>query len=111
MVGGIGYENAELLYNIGIDLFWNDTVDYAIDRIRKKYNIVIRTIPVLTKEGIKYSANISHFDTKNNCSTDIPAYISWQTNIYRVKRRAIKRAAKWILAHKCKKISIKSAKK
>jgi hypothetical protein len=111
MIGGIGYENAELLYRIGINLFWNDTVDYAIDRIRKKYNVVIRTVPVLTKEGIKYSANITFFDVKNDRIRDIPSHINWQTNIYRVKRRAIKRAAKWILAHKCKKISIKSAKK
>lgn len=111
MIGRIGYENARLLYSIGIDLFWTDTVDYAIDRIRKKYNVVIRIVPVLTKEGIKYSVDISHFDTKNRHITLIPAHINWQTNIYRVKRRAIKRVTKWILAHKCKKVSIKSAKK
>lgn len=116
MVGRIGYEIDELLYDIGIDLFWNDTVDYAIDRIRKKYNVVIypRVVPFVNSSGkIMYNFTAKYCNSKPDWNgriyIDTPNKLD--SNIYEAKRRAIRAAARWILAHKCKKVSIKSAKK
>lgn len=110
MIGRIGYENAKLLYSIGIDLFWTDTVDYAIDRIRKKYNVFIGVTPTTHNLRVCYNANIRYALSKHMALCYIPTDIHWNPNIYEVKRRAIRAAAQWILAHKCKKVSIKSRK-
>lgn len=96
-------------------------VDAAIDKIRKMYNIVIynRAEPYVDcLRGKTYGKILYNFAVKKCSSRDgwngrvyIPSSKVWDSNIYRAKRRAIKAAITWILAHKCQKISIKTGKK
>ena len=114
--GCLSIEDMQLLKKIGITTFYFTDVDYAIDRIRKKYNVIIyhRIPPFVDSSGkIKYSFIAKHCNSKTSWGGSI--YIDTpnklDSNIYEAKRRAIRAAARWILAHKCKKVSIKSAKK
>lgn len=111
MIGRIGKQNCNLLRKIGINCFWWDTVDYVIDRIRKKYNVFVSIIPTMDDDRICYNANITYTSQRCTYLCYAPTKIYWNPNIYEVKRQGIRAAAKWILAHKCKKVSIKSAKK
>ena len=113
--GCLSTEDMQLLKKIGITTFYFTDVDYAIECIRKKYNVIIyhRIPPFVDSSGkIKYSF-IAKYCSKTGWSGGI--YIDTpnklDSNIYEAKRRAIRAAAQWILAHKCKKINIKSAKK
>ena len=106
----------QLLKKIGIITFYFTDVDYAIDRIRTKYNVIIyhRTVPFVDSSGkIMYNFTAKYCNPKIGWSgrTFIDTPNKWDSNIYEAKRRAIRAAARWILAHKCKKVSIKSAKK
>ena len=114
--GCLSTEDMQLLKKIGIYTCYFTDVDYAIDRIRKKYNVIIyhRAIPLVNSSGkIMYNFTAKYCNSKPGWSggTYIDAPSKWDSNIYEAKRRAIRAAARWILAHKCKKISIKSAKK
>ena len=113
MVGWMSKKDFPLLRKIGI-LPWG--VDYVIDRMRTKYNVIIyhRAPPFLDYSGkIMYNFNAKYCNPKMGWKS--PTYINmtseWDSNIYEAKRRAIRAAARWILAHKCQKVSIKSAKK
>lgn len=114
--GILSTKDRQLLKKIGIITFCFADVDYAIDSIRKKYNVVIyhRAIPFVNSSGkIVYNFAAKYCNPKmgrGNCTfIDTPS--KWDSNIYEAKRRAIRAVARWILAHKCKKVSIKSAKK
>jgi hypothetical protein len=109
--GCLSTEDMQLLKKIGIITFYFTGVDYAIDRIRKKYSVFISVIPAMHNSRVCYNANIRYALPKRMFVYYISTDVRWNPNIYEVKRRAIRIAAKWILAHKCKKISIKSAKK
>lgn len=114
--GCLSTEDMQLLKKIGIYTFYFTDVDYAIDRIRKKYNVIIyhRAAPLATPSGkIMYNFTAKYYNPKMgwDSRTFIDTPRKWDSNIYEAKRRAIRAAAQWILAHKCKKISIKSAKK
>ena len=71
----------------------------------------IGVTPTLHNSRVCYNANIRYALPKSMSICYMPTNVYWNPNIYEVKRKAIRIAAKWILAHKCKKVSIKSAKK
>lgn len=102
-----------LLLKIGI--FYSD-IDNAIDALRIKYNVVIynSAAPFVCENGrIVYNFSVRKCNPQFGRYGGQPINASkiWNANIYEAKRRAIRAAARWILAHKCQKISIKSAKK
>ena len=111
----IGCPTAEdilLLRKIGINCWCYTTVDQIIDMIRKKYNVIIyhKAAPFVDKNGkIIYNFTAKKCNPIHGWNSRI--YIDtpseWVSNIYEAKRRAIRAAARWILAHKCKKVSIK----
>ena len=109
--GCLSTEDMQLLKKIGIYTYYFTSVDYAIDRIRKKYSVFIGVTPTLHNSRVCYNANIRYALPKSMSICYMPTNVYWNPNIYEVKRKAIRIAAKWILAHKCKKVSIKSAKK
>lgn len=115
-IGCLTWSDVELLIKIGIICTANTDVDDAIDRIRKKYNVVIyhKSTPFVDASGkIIYNFAAKSCNPKMgwNGRTYIDTPSTWDSNIYEAKRRAIRAAAQWILAHKCKKVSIKSRKK
>lgn len=109
--GCLSTEDMQLLKKIGIYTFYFTSVDYAIDRIRKKYSVLISVNMGILNSRVCYNVNIRYVLPKRMFTYYMPIDIPWNPNIYEVKRKAIRVAAKWILAHKCKKVSIKSAKK
>ena len=100
-----------LLLQIGI--FYSD-IDNAIDMMRTKYNVVIynTSAPFVENGKIVYAFSVKSCNPRMGWNGRISIYTpkKWYTNIYEAKRKAIRAAAQWILAHKCKKISIKSKK-
>lgn len=108
-------KDVKLLRKIGIYCWCFTDVDGVIDSIRKKYNVVIYpSMPFINYSGkIVYKFTAKYYNPKMGCDngTFIDTPDKWDSNIYEAKRRAIRAAARWILAHKCKKVSIKSAKK
>ena len=106
-------KDISLLHKIGIPSW---SIAYVIDRMRTKYNVIIyhRAAPFADSSGkIVYSFAAKYCNPKMGWGgrTYIDTPSKWDSNIYEAKRRAIRAAARWILAHKCKKVSIKSAKK
>lgn len=113
MIGFILPKDALLLRKIGIRPWWN--VDDVIDSIRKKYNVVIYhyATPFVDSSGkiiYNFAAKCCNPKMGWNGRMRIDTPPVWDSNIYEAKRRAIRAAARWILAHKCQKISIKSRK-
>ena len=109
----ISPKDVMLLRKIGIQPWWN--VDDIIDSIRKKYNVVIyhKATPFVDSSGkiiYNFAAKCCNPKFGWNGRTYIDTPPVWDSNIYEAKRRAIRAAARWILAHKCQKISIKSRK-
>lgn len=114
-IGCLSFSDVKLLLKIGIACTVYTGVDDAIDLIRKKYNVVIyhKSTPFVDASGkIIYNFAAKSCNPKMgwNGRTYINTPSTWDSNIYEAKRRAIRAAAQWILAHKCKKISIKSRK-
>ena len=114
----IGYMKTKdilLLHKIGIGCRYFTTIDAAIDIIRTKYNVVIynKATPFVDSSGkiiYNFAAKCCNPNMGWNGRTYIDTPSTWDSNIYEAKRRAIRAAARWILAHKCQKISIKSRK-
>ena len=105
-------KDIKLLCKIGIPCWCFTNVDDIIDRIRKKYNVIIyhKSTPFVAASGkIIYNCAAKSCNPKMgwNGRTYIDTPSTWDSNIYEAKRRAIRAAAQWILAHKCKKVSIK----
>ena len=103
----------KILLKIGIHY---STLDPIIDDLRVKHNVIIynTTAPFVDKSGkIVYNFSIKKCNPRLgwNGRERIEASKTWDANIYEAKRRAIRAAARWILAHRCKEISIKSRKK
>ena len=115
MVGCILSEDVNLLRKIQIYCSIDNGVDEIIDRIRIKYNVIIyhKAAPFVDASG-KIIYNFAAKYCNPNMGWNGRIYINtpstWDFNIYQAKRRAIRAAARWILAHKCQKISIKSCK-
>lgn len=109
--GCLSTKDMQLLKKIGIYTFYFTDVDYAIERIRKKYKVVISSMAIMLRHRVHYRMSIAYPVPNAPYMNSIPNNTSWTPNIYEAKRKAIRIAAKWILAHKCKKVSIKSAKK
>ena len=103
----------ELLLMCGV---YNSVIDDAIDALRVMHNIVIYNTAAPhvdpTTGKIMYNFSVKRCNPIMGWNGRI--YITssrvWDSNIYQAKRRAIRAAARWILAHKCKKISIKCSK-
>ena len=115
MVGCILSEDVNLLRKIQIYCSIDDGVDEIIDRIRIKYNVIIyhKATPFVDASGkiiYNFAAKCCNPKMGWNGRTYINTPSTWDSNIYQAKRRAIRAAARWILAHKCQKISIKSRK-
>lgn len=120
MVGCISQKDIPLLCKIGIKPWWDIDgvcwdIDEVIDRLRKKYNVVIyhKSTPFIDSSGkiiYNFAAKCCNPKFGWNGRTYIDTPSKWDSNIYEAKRRAIRAAARWILAHKCQKISIKSRK-
>lgn len=114
-IGCPTYKDIKLLCKIGIHC-WNFTgVDYIIDCIRKKYNVVIyhKSTPFVDSSGkiiYNFAAKCCNPKMGWNGRTYIDTPSKWDSNIYEAKRRAIRAAAQWILTHKCQKVSIKQRK-
>jgi hypothetical protein len=115
MIHFVDDKTHELL--LKIDIFYSD-IDNVIDALRIKYNVIIynTAAPFVDKNSngkIVYNFSVKkcnpHFGW--NGRELIETSNVWDANIYDAKRRAIRAAARWILAHKCKKISIKLRKK
>ena len=109
MFGFISPKDVQLLRKIGIRP-WG--VDDVIDSIRKKYNVIIyhRATPFVDSSGkiiYNFTAKCCNPKLGWNGRVYIKTPSTWDSNIYEAKRRAIRAAAQWILAHKCQKISIK----
>lgn len=114
-IGCLTWSDAELLFKIGIYCTATYNVDDIIDRIRKKYNVVIyhKSTPFVDSSGkiiYNFAAKCCNPRMGWNGRTYIDTPSKWDSNIYEAKRRAIRAAAQWILAHKCQKISIKQRK-
>ena len=65
--GCLSPEDMQLLKKIGITTFYFTDVDYAIDRIRKKYNVIIyhKAPPFVDSSGkIMYNFTAKHCGTK-----------------------------------------------
>lgn len=99
-----------ILLKIGIQY---STLDLIINELRVKYHVIIynTAAPFIDPKSNKIVYNFSakkcnqHFGW--NGRQQIETSNVWDSNIYEAKRRAIRAAARWILAHKCKKVSIK----
>ena len=109
MVHFIDDKTREVLLKIGV--FYSD-IDSIIDTLRIKYNVVIynSAAPFVNKNGkIIYNFSVKKCNLRRgwNGRERIEASKVWDANIYEAKRRAIRAAAQWILAHKCKTTSIK----
>ena len=103
----------KILLKIGIHY---STLDPIIDDLRVKHNVVIynTAVPFVNKNGkIVYNFSVKKCNPRLgwNGRERIEASKTWDANIYEAKRRAIRAAARWILAHRCKEISIKPRKK
>lgn len=114
-IGCLKLKDILLLHKIGIKCWWFTTVDETIDIIREKYNVVIyhKATPFVDSSGkiiYNFAAKCCNPKFGWNGRTYINTPNKWDSNIYEAKRRAIRAAAQWILAHKCQKISIKSRK-
>ena len=114
-IGCLSWSDVKLLLKIGIACTVYTGVDDAIDLIRKKYNVVIyhKSTPFVDSSGkiiYNFAAKCCNPKMGWNDRTYIKTPSKWDSNIYEAKRRAIRAAAQWILAHKCQKISIKSCK-
>ena len=114
-IGCIKSKDLLLLHKIGIKCWYFTTVDAVIDIIRTKYNVVIynKATPFVNTNGkiiFNFAAKCCNpkFGWNSRVYIDTPS--KWDSNIYEAKRRAIRAAARWILAHKCQKISIKQRK-
>lgn len=112
MIGWMSNKDIPLLRKIGIK-GWG--IDYVIDRIRTKYNVIIyhKATPFVDSSGkiiYNFAAKCCNPKFGWNGRTYIDTPSTWDSNIYEAKRRAIRAAAQWILAHKCQKISIKPRK-
>ena len=104
-----------LLHKIGIECWCFTTVDAVIDIIRTKYSVAIyhRTVPLVDSSGkivYNFAAECCNPKMGWNGRKYINTPRTYDSNIYEAKRRAIRAAARWILAHKCQKISIKQRK-
>lgn len=113
MIHFVDDKTHELLLKIGI--FYSD-IDNAIDALRIKYNVIIynTAVPFVDKNGkivYNFSAKKCNPRLGWNGRARIETSNVWDANIYEAKRRAIRAAARWILAHRCKEISIKLRKK
>jgi len=111
-IGFVSPKDEVLLRKIGIKPLG---VDYVIDQMRKKYNVVIyhKSTPFVDSSGkiiYNFAAKCCNPKMGWNGRTYIDTPSKWDCHIYEAKRRAIRAAARWILAHKCQKISIKSSK-
>lgn len=103
-------KTSKILLKLGI---YHLTLDPIIDALRIKYNVVIynSATPFIDPKSRKIVYNFGakkcnqHFGW--NGRQIIETSNVWDSNIYEAKRRAIRAAARWILAHKCKKVSIK----
>lgn len=114
-IGCPTYKDIKLLHKIGIDCWCFTSVDYIIDCIRKKYNVIIyhKSTPFVDSSGkiiYNFAAKCCNHRMGWNGRTYIDTPSKWDSNIYEAKRRAIRAAAQWILTHKCQKISIKQRK-
>ena len=114
-IGCLKLKDILLLHKIGIKCWWFTTVDETVDIIREKYNVVIyhKATPFVDSSGkiiYNFAAKCCNPKFGWNGRTYINTPSKWDSNIYEAKRRAIRAAAQWILAHKCQKISIKSRK-
>lgn len=115
MVGCILSKDINLLRKIQIYCNIYYGVDEIIDSIRKKYNVIIyhKATPFVDSSGkiiYNFAAKCCNPKFGWNGRTYIDTPSKWDSNIYEAKRRAIRAAAQWILAHKCQKISIKQRK-
>lgn len=113
MVHFVDDKTHELL--LKIDIFYSD-IDNVIDALRIKYNVVIynAAAPFVDKNSkIVYNFSVKRCNPRFgwNGRERIETSKVWDANIYDAKRRAIRAAARWILAHRCKEISIKPRKK
>ena len=113
--GSLTWSDVNLLFKIGIYCTSINSVDDVIDRIRKKYNVVIyhKSTPFVDSSGkiiYNFAAKCCNPKMGWNGRTYIDTPSKWDSNIYEAKRRAIRAAAQWILTHKCQKISIKQRK-
>lgn len=112
MVHFVDDKTHELLLKIGV--FYTD-IDNAIDALRIKYNVIIynTAAPFVGKSGnVIYNFSVKKCNPRLgwNGRERIETSKIWDANIYEAKRRAIRAAARWILTHKCQKISIKQRK-
>lgn len=91
---------------------YRSTLDEIIEELRVKYGIHIYSTPFVIHGLIKYRAcalilSGNNFlwwkDILDECPKKQPLYVS----IHNAKRNAIRVATRWILTHKCKKVSIK----
>lgn len=108
-MGLMSDKDIPLLRKIGIK-GWG--IDYVIDRMRIKYNVIIyhKATPFVDANGkiiFNFAAKCCNPKFGWNGRTYITTPSTWDSNVYEAKRRAIRAAARWILAHKCKKVSIK----
>lgn len=107
-IGCLKLKDILLLHKIGIECWWFTTTDEAIDIIRTKYNVVIynKATPFVDSSGkiiYNFAAKCCNPKFGWNGRTYIDTPSKWDSNIYEAKRRAIRAAARWILAHKCQK--------
>lgn len=103
----------KILLKVGI---FHSTLDEIIEQIREKYKVIIynTAAPFVDKHGkIVYNFSVKKCNPNMgwNGRQRIDCSSIWDANIHEAKRRAIRAAARWILAHKCKKVSIKLCKK
>ena len=113
MVHFVDDKTHELLLKIGV--FYTD-IDNVIDVLRIKYKVIIynTAAPFVGKsDNVIYNFSVKKCNPQFgwNGGERIETSKIWDANIYEAKRRAIRAAVRWILAHRCKKISIKLKKK
>ena len=112
MIHFIDDKTRKILLELGI---FYSTLDPIIDMLREKYKVIIynTAAPFVDNRGkIVYNFSVKKCNPNMgwNGRQRIDSSNVWDANIHEAKRRAIRAAARWILAHKCKKVSINKEK-